>query len=134
MPKDQAAAFLQEQGFQVQVNEVDDDAEPCTVIAQTPKAKSEVDKGAQVMVTVARCQTDFWDWLNGDRDDEARDDQQFALVPAVIGKEVRDARTELEALGFRVTVRRLGNRGVVQFQRPLPNSERPQGSTVVLWQ
>lgn len=134
MPKDEAAQYLGGLGFQVQVNEVDDDAEPCTVIAQTPKAKSEVDKGAPVMVTVARCQTDFWDWLNGDRDDEARDDQQFALVPAVIGKEVKDAKAELEALGFKVAVRRLGNRGVVQFQRPLPNSERPQGSTVVLWQ
>ncbi|MFI6731766.1 Stk1 family PASTA domain-containing Ser/Thr kinase [Nonomuraea sp. NPDC050451] len=134
MPKDEAAQYLGGLGFQVQVNEVDDDAEPCTVIAQTPKAKSEVDKGAPVMITVARCQTDFWDWLNGDRDDEARDDQQFALVPAVIGKEVRDAKAELEALGFKVAVRRLGNRGVVQFQRPLPNSERQQGSTVVLWQ
>ncbi|MFI9836801.1 Stk1 family PASTA domain-containing Ser/Thr kinase [Nonomuraea sp. NPDC051941] len=134
MPKDEAAQYLGGLGFQVQVNEVDDDAEPCTVIAQTPKAKSEVDKGTQVMVTVARCQTDFWDWFNGDRDDEARDDQQFALVPAVIGKEVRDAKTELEALGFKVRVQRLGNRGVVQFQRPLPNSERPQGATVVLWQ
>ncbi|MGW4961917.1 Stk1 family PASTA domain-containing Ser/Thr kinase [Nonomuraea sp. NPDC004186] len=134
MPKDEAAQYLGGLGFQVQVNEVDDDAEPCTVIAQTPKAKSEVDKGAQVMVTVARCQTDFWDWFNGDRDDEARDDQQFALVPAVIGKEVRDAKAELEALGFKVRVQRLGNRGVVQFQRPLPNSERPQGATVVLWQ
>ncbi|MEV4010184.1 Stk1 family PASTA domain-containing Ser/Thr kinase [Nonomuraea angiospora] len=132
MPKDEAAQYLGGLGFQVQVNEVDDDAEPCTVIAQTPKAKSEVDKGAQVMVTVARCQTDFWDWFRGDN--EARDDQQFALVPAVIGKEVKDAKAELEALGFKVRVQRLGNRGVVQFQRPLPNSERPQGSQVVLWQ
>src|SRR6185436_2478362 len=73
MPKDEAAQYLGGLGFQVQVNEVDDDAEPCTVIAQTPKAKSEVDKGAQVMVTVARCQTDFWDWFRGDN--EARDDQ-----------------------------------------------------------
>jgi serine/threonine-protein kinase len=132
MPKDEAAQYLGGLGFQVQVNEVDDDAEPCTVIAQTPKAKSEVDKGAQVMVTVARCQTDFWDWFRGDN--EARDDQQFALVPAVLGKDVKDAKAELEALGFKVRVQRLGNRGVVQFQRPLPNSERPQGSTVVLWQ
>ncbi|MFI7634759.1 Stk1 family PASTA domain-containing Ser/Thr kinase [Nonomuraea sp. NPDC049400] len=132
MPKDEAAGYLGGQGFQVQVNEVDDDAEPCTVIAQTPKAKSEVNPGAQVMITVARCQ-DFWNWFRGD-DDEARDDQQFALVPVVIGKDVKDARAELQALGFKVRVQRLGNRGVVQFQRPLPNSERPQGSTVVLWQ
>ncbi|MBF8194378.1 Stk1 family PASTA domain-containing Ser/Thr kinase [Nonomuraea sp. K274] len=138
MPKDEAAGYLGQQGFQVQVNEVDDDAEPCTVIAQTPKAKSEVDQGAQVMVTVSRCQTNFWDWFRGDDrdrgDDEARDDQQFSLVPGVIGKEVRDAKTELEALGFQVRIQRLGNRGVVQYQRPLPNSERPPGSTVYLWQ
>ncbi|MEV1178334.1 Stk1 family PASTA domain-containing Ser/Thr kinase [Nonomuraea sp. NPDC049784] len=132
MPKDEAAGYLGGQGFQVQVNEVDDDAEPCTVIAQTPKAKSEVDPGAQAMITVARCQTDFWDWFRGDN--QARDDQQFTLVPAVIGKDVKDAKAELEAQGFKVRVQRLGNRGVVQYQRPLPNSERPQGSTVYLWQ
>ncbi|RSN15952.1 Stk1 family PASTA domain-containing Ser/Thr kinase [Nonomuraea sp. WAC 01424] len=132
MPKDEAAAYLGGQGFQVQVNEVDDDAEPCTVIAQTPKAKSEVDKGTPAMVTVSRCQTDFWDWFKGDN--EARDDQEFRLVPAVIGKNVKDAQAELQAQGFRVRVNRLGNGGVVQYQRPLPNSERPPGTTVWLWQ
>ncbi|MFB4274873.1 Stk1 family PASTA domain-containing Ser/Thr kinase [Nonomuraea sp. MTCD27] len=132
MPKDEAAGYLGQQGFQVQVNEVDDDAEPCTVIAQSPKAKSEVDKGAPVMITVARCQTDFWQWFRGDN--EGRDDQQFSLVPGVIGKNINDAKAELEALGFKVRVQRLGNRGVVQYQRPLPNSERPPGTTVYLWQ
>ncbi|MGP3916114.1 Stk1 family PASTA domain-containing Ser/Thr kinase [Nonomuraea sp. 10N515B] len=132
MPKDEAAAYLGQQGFQVQVQEVDDDAEPCTVIAQTPKAKSEVDPGAQVTVTVARCQ-DFFDWFGRGGDDEARDDQEFRLVPGVIGKNVKDAKSELETLGFKVRVQRLGNRGVVQFQRPLPNSERPPGTTVLLW-
>ncbi|MFB9209807.1 Stk1 family PASTA domain-containing Ser/Thr kinase [Nonomuraea spiralis] len=132
MPKDEAAAYLGGQGFQVQVNEVDDDAEPCTVIAQTPKAKSEVDKGTPAMVTVSRCQTDFWDWFKGDN--EARDDQEFRLVPAVIGKNVKDAQAELQAQGFRVRVNRLGNGGVVQYQRPLPNSERPPGTMVWLWQ
>ncbi|MEV4394622.1 Stk1 family PASTA domain-containing Ser/Thr kinase [Nonomuraea sp. NPDC049607] len=132
MPKDEAAAYLGGQGFQVQVNEVDDDAEPCTVIAQAPKAKSEVDKGTPAMITVARCQTDFWDWFKGDN--EARDDQDFRLVPAVIGKNVKDAKSELESLGFHVRVSRLANGGVVQYQRPLPNSERPPGATVYLWQ
>ncbi|MCF6475456.1 Stk1 family PASTA domain-containing Ser/Thr kinase [Nonomuraea sp. MG754425] len=132
MPKDQAAEFLGREGFGVQVNEVDDDAEPCTVIAQSPKAKSEVDNGAQVMVTVARCQTDIWDFFR--RHGEARDDEQFSLVPGVIGKNVNDAKAELQALGFQVRVQRLGNGGVVQYQRPLPNSERPAGSTVYLWQ
>ncbi|GAA3555568.1 Stk1 family PASTA domain-containing Ser/Thr kinase [Nonomuraea rosea] len=132
MPKDEAAAYLGGQGFPVEVSEVDDDAEPCTVIAQTPKAKSEVNKGTPARITVARCQTDFWQWFRGDN--EARDDQQFSLVPAVIGKDVKDAKSELESLGFRVRVQRLGNGGVVLYQRPLPNSERPQRSTVYLWQ
>ncbi|WP_043638513.1 Stk1 family PASTA domain-containing Ser/Thr kinase [Nonomuraea candida] len=134
MPKDQAADFLSKQGFQVQVTEVDDDAEPCTVIAQSPKAKSEVDRGAPVMVTVARCQADIWEWFRGDDDDEDREDQPFGMVPGVIGKNVNDAKAELEALGFKVRVQRLGNGGVVQYQRPVPNSRRPVGSTVFLWQ
>ncbi|MCA2190672.1 Stk1 family PASTA domain-containing Ser/Thr kinase [Nonomuraea cavernae] len=132
MPKDQAAGYLQQQGFQVQVNEVDDDAEPCTVIAQSPKVNAEVDPGSAATITVARCQTDFWDWFRGDN--EGRDDQEFRLVPQVMGKNVRDAKAELEQLGFKVKVRRLGNGGVVQFQRPMPNSERPPGSVVYLWQ
>ncbi|WP_103957666.1 Stk1 family PASTA domain-containing Ser/Thr kinase [Nonomuraea solani] len=132
MPKDEAAGYLGGQGFQVQVNEVDDDAEPCTVIAQTPKAKAETDKGAPAVITVARCQTDFWEWFQGDN--EGRDDQQFSLVPPVIGKDIKDATTELRARGFQVRVQRLSNGGVVQYQRPLPNSERPAGSTVFLWQ
>ncbi|NRQ38009.1 Stk1 family PASTA domain-containing Ser/Thr kinase [Nonomuraea sp. NN258] len=132
MPKDDAARYLAEQGFQVAVQEVDDDAEPCTVIAQTPKAKSEVDKGAQATITVARCQATFWDWYRGDN--EARDDQEFRLVPAVMGKNVNDAKSELEQQGFKVKVVRLGHSGVVRFQRPAPNSERPPGSTVFLWE
>ncbi|WP_336209046.1 Stk1 family PASTA domain-containing Ser/Thr kinase [Nonomuraea sp. LPB2021202275-12-8] len=132
MPKDEAAAYLGQQGFQVQVNEVVDDAEPCTVIAQSPKAKSEVDKGAPAMITVARCQGDFWEWFKGDN--EARDDHDVRIVPAVMGKSISDAKAELEAQGFRVRVRNLGNGGVVRFQRPAPNSERPPGSEVFLWQ
>jgi len=131
MPKDEAAAFLTEQGFQVQVNEVDDDAEPCTVIAQTPKAKSEVDQGTPAMVTVARCQTDFWHWFRGDQ--EGRDDQEFRVMPGVMGKGINDARNELQAQGFRVRVHNLSNSGVVRFQRPGPNAERPPGSEVHLW-
>jgi eukaryotic-like serine/threonine-protein kinase len=131
MPKDEAAAFLGQQGFQVQVNEVDDDAEPCTVIAQSPKAKSEVNQGSPAMITVARCQTDFWHWFNGDN--EARDDQEFRIVPHVMGKNINDAKQELQAMGFKVRVRSLGNGGVVRFQRPGPNSERPPGSEVHLW-
>ncbi len=137
MPKDEAAAYLGQQGFAVQVAEVDDDAEPCTVIAQSPKAKSEVDKGAPAMITVARCQQDFWQWWgrdNGIGDDDDGGARDSRVVPQVMGKTINDAKAELEAQGFRVRVRNLGNGGVVRFQRPSPNSERPPGTEVYLWQ
>ncbi|WP_327085968.1 Stk1 family PASTA domain-containing Ser/Thr kinase [Nonomuraea sp. NBC_01738] len=131
MPKDEAVAYLGQQGFQAQVNEIDDDAEPCTVIAQQPQAKAEVDKGAVAVVTVARCQ-DFWGWFrNGDN--EARDDVEYRMVPTVVGKTVTDARNELQAQGFKVKIRNLVGGSVVKFQRPAPNSERPPGSEVILW-
>ncbi|MFI6596861.1 Stk1 family PASTA domain-containing Ser/Thr kinase [Nonomuraea sp. NPDC050536] len=133
MPKDEAYNFLGQQGFQVQVNEVDDDAEPCTVIAQLPKAKSEVDKGAQATITVSRCQ-DFWQWFQNGNNNEATDQSDNRLVPTVVGKNVNDARAELGQQGFKVKVRKLQHGGVVLFQRPLPNSERPAGSTVYLWE
>lgn len=137
MPKDEAAAFLGQQGFAVQVAEVDDDAEPCTVIAQSPKAKSEVDKGAPAMITVARCQQDFWQWWGRDNEDGGDEDggeRDSRIVPQVMGKTINDAKAELEAQGFRVRVRNLGNSGVVRYQRPAPSSERPPGSEVHLWQ
>lgn len=133
MTKDEAAAYLTEQGFQVQVNEVTDDAEPCTVIAQTPRAKAEVDKGAVAQITVASCATDFWDyWTRGDS--EARDGTDNRIVPGVVGKTITDAKAELEAAGFKVKIRNLMKTGVVKFQRPGATSERPAGSEVVLWQ
>jgi eukaryotic-like serine/threonine-protein kinase len=131
MPKDEAAAYLGERGLAVTVNEIDDDAEPCTVIAQNPKARSEVDQGLPVTVTVSRCR-DFWDWL-GQGDTEADDDAANAMVPQVTGKTVADARNELQALGFKVKVRKLLSGDVVRYQRPAPGSERPQGADVYLW-
>jgi serine/threonine protein kinase/beta-lactam-binding protein with PASTA domain len=134
MPKDEATAFLGGQGFQVQVNEVDDDAEPCTVIAQTPKAKSEVDRGAPTMITVSRCQNDFWNWFRGGQPPDPASEGQPAVVPSVMGKSFNDARHDLEALGFKVQIRSLVGDGVVHFQRPAGDSPRPPGSTVILWQ
>lgn len=132
MPKDEAAAYLGEQGFQVQVNEVADDAEPCTVIAQSPRAKAEVDKGATAALTVSSCGMPWDDWFRGD-DTQANDQADNRIVPGEIGKSVSDAKAELEAAGFKVKVRKLLNSGMVRFQRPAANSERPAGSEVVLW-
>ncbi|MFI6477955.1 Stk1 family PASTA domain-containing Ser/Thr kinase [Nonomuraea sp. NPDC050663] len=134
LPRQEAEAHLQGLGLGVQVQEVDDDAEPCTVIAQVPKAKSPVTKGQQTQLTVVNCGFSLPDWWMRGNDGEARDDSGFATVPSVVGKNVKDAQQELQQLGFKVRVKRLLGTGVVRFQRPGPPlAEVPPGSTVTLW-
>ncbi len=129
MSRDEAKAHLESLGLQVQVHEVNDDNEPCTVIAQVPKAKTEIDKGQAVQITVVNCGFSFvWPW----GDHEARDDSQVVVVPSVLGKQVGDAKRELEQLGFKVRVRRAAGTGVVAYQHPR-DTERPAGWTVTIW-
>ncbi|MET9339747.1 Stk1 family PASTA domain-containing Ser/Thr kinase [Nonomuraea sp. NPDC003804] len=132
MSKDEAAAFLTQQGFQVQVNEVDDDAEPCQVISQNPRPKAEVDPGTMTSITVSRCGGLWLDWF-GKRNGQADDHAEFKIVPNVVFKSVRDATTELQQQGYRVRVRNLTNGEQVRFQRPMPGEERPSGTTVTIW-
>ncbi|MGW5684674.1 Stk1 family PASTA domain-containing Ser/Thr kinase [Nonomuraea sp. NPDC003754] len=132
MSKDEAAAFLTQQGFQVQVNEVDDDAEPCQVISQNPRPKAEVDPGTMTSITVSRCGGLWLDWF-GKRNGQADDHAEFRIVPNVVFKSVRDATTELQQQGYRVRVRNLTNGEQVRFQRPMPGEERPSGTTVTIW-
>ncbi|MFD1937873.1 Stk1 family PASTA domain-containing Ser/Thr kinase [Nonomuraea mangrovi] len=132
MSKDEAAQFLTEQGFQVQVNEVDDDAEPCQVISQNPRPKAEVDPGTMTSVTVSRCGGGWMDWF-GKNNSQAEDQTEFRIVPNVVFKSVRDATTELQQQGYRVRVRNLTNGEQVRFQRPLAGEERPANTTVTIW-
>ncbi|GAA2383941.1 Stk1 family PASTA domain-containing Ser/Thr kinase [Nonomuraea africana] len=134
MSKDEAAQFLTEQGFQVQVNEVDDDAEPCTVIAQNPRAKAEVDPGTMTSVTVSRCGGGWSDWFgrnNGNH--EAEDQAEFRIVPNVVFKSVQDATTELQQQGYKVRVRNISNGAQVRFQSPRGGEERPPNTMVTIW-
>ncbi|MFI6812687.1 Stk1 family PASTA domain-containing Ser/Thr kinase [Nonomuraea sp. NPDC050328] len=136
MSRDDAKAHLESLGLPVQVREVDDEAEPCTVIAQVPKAKSPVDKGMPAEITVVNCGFSLPDWwMRGGEDSEAGDDgREMRLVPTVVGKNLGEARQELEAAGFKVKIRRLLGTGVVRLQRPIPpDAERPVGATVTLW-
>lgn len=140
MSRDDARSYLESLGLAVEVREVDDDAEPCTVIAQVPKAKSPVDKGMQTQITVVNCGFSLPDWwlrVSGGSDKgKDRDGKEVELrpVPAVVGKNVADARRELEAAGFRVRVKRLLGTGVVRLQNPVgADAKRPPGSTVTLW-
>ncbi|GAA5053274.1 serine/threonine-protein kinase [Thermocatellispora tengchongensis] len=133
LPRDQAEQFLREQGFNVQVIEQADDAQPCTVIAQEPKAKSEIDKGALVSLTVSQCQQEWhWPWENND--ENANDDTTFNVIPNVLYKNVRDAQQELRAAGFRVKTRKFYGRGSerVRGQRPI-GGEAPVGTEVTIW-
>ncbi|MFE3448005.1 Stk1 family PASTA domain-containing Ser/Thr kinase [Nonomuraea sp. NPDC059194] len=132
MSKDEAAQFLTEQGFQVQVNEVDDDAEPCQVISQNPRPKAEVDPGTMTSITVSRCGGGWIDWF-GRNNSEAEDQAEFRIVPNVVFKSVKDATTELQQQGYRVRVRNLTNGAQVRFQRPLAGEERPANTTVTIW-
>ncbi|MEU6997621.1 Stk1 family PASTA domain-containing Ser/Thr kinase [Nonomuraea sp. NPDC046570] len=132
MPKDDAIRILQEHGLVPDVKEVPDDDEPCTVIAQLPAAKTEVNAGARAEVTVAQCQSSWEDWFDNN-DNDATDGQEFRAVPGVMGKNLKDARDELRAAGFKVKIRKLTGSGVVRIQRPLGGQERPAWSEVVIW-
>ncbi|MEU4543442.1 Stk1 family PASTA domain-containing Ser/Thr kinase [Nonomuraea dietziae] len=133
MSKDEAAQFLTEQGFQVQVNEVDDDAEPCSVIAQNPRAKAEVDPGTMTSITVSRCGGGWDDWFGRNNGQDADDQSDFRIVPNVVFKSVQDATTELQQQGYKVKVRNISNGAQVRFQSPRGGEERPASSTVTIW-
>ncbi|GAA3468028.1 Stk1 family PASTA domain-containing Ser/Thr kinase [Nonomuraea roseola] len=133
MSKDEAAQFLTEQGFQVQVNEVDDDAEPCTVIAQNPRARAEVDPGTMTSITVSRCGGGWEDWFGRNNGQDANDQDDFRIVPNVVFKSVQDATTELQQQGYKVKVRNISNGAQVRFQSPRGGEERPANTMVTIW-
>ncbi|GLW12100.1 serine/threonine protein kinase [Microtetraspora sp. NBRC 13810] len=136
LARDQALPFLQEQGFNVQVTEQADDAQPCTVIAQDPKAKAEVDKGAVVNLTLSACAPPpgewHWPWQNNG---ENANEDTFHVVPNVMFKNVRDAQQELQNAGFQVKTRKLMGRGGerVRGQQPPPTSQAPPGTQITIW-
>ena len=55
-------------------------------------------------------------------------------MPGVVGQQLAQARSTLEAAGFKVTVRRAlgGFFGTVRLQDPAGGSKAPKGSTITL--
>ncbi|NAS22752.1 Stk1 family PASTA domain-containing Ser/Thr kinase [Herbidospora sp. NEAU-GS84] len=139
MPRDQAEALMRENGFDPScINEVVDDTQQGTVIAQEPIAGAEVDKGARVCLTVSRGPDTGWKWPWEQDPSVAAPD--FVAVPDVRFKDVNEAKRELEAAGFRVQIHKLFSRGRpggdgagkrVRGQNPL--GQVPAGSTINLW-
>ncbi|RBQ20274.1 Stk1 family PASTA domain-containing Ser/Thr kinase [Spongiactinospora rosea] len=132
IPRDQADAWLREQGFQVEFREQADDAQPCTVIAQDPAAKAEIDRNTKVTLTLSNCNTGFqWPWDGGRFDIDG--DGAVLAVPNVLNKSVGDARRELQAAGFSVKTRKLRRGGgIVRGQFPM-SGHAPRGSRVTIW-
>ncbi|PZG38991.1 serine/threonine protein kinase [Spongiactinospora gelatinilytica] len=132
IPRDQADAWLREQGFQVEFREQADDAQPCTVIAQDPAAKAEIDRNTKVTLTLSNCDAGFpWPWDGGRFDIDG--DGAVLAVPNVLNKSVGDARRELRAAGFEVKTRKLrGGGGIVRGQFPM-SGHAPRGTRVTIW-
>nr|BFE88780.1 hypothetical protein GCM10020093_113810 [Planobispora longispora] len=132
MPKDQAEQLLREAGFDPQSVEQNDAAQPCTVIAQDPRPGAEVDKGAVARLTLSACSVEWhWPWENNG--ENVNEDGNAVYIPNVVFKDVRAARDELRAAGFKVEIRKGLNRGRVLAQTPPGGQQAPAGTKVTLW-
>nr|WP_221473278.1 Stk1 family PASTA domain-containing Ser/Thr kinase [Planomonospora venezuelensis] len=131
MHRDQADGLLRGAGFDPRFVEQTDGAEPCTVIAQDPRPNAEVDKGAVINLTLSACSAEWhWPWENNG---ENATDDNVIIIPNVMFKDVKAARDELRAAGFKAEVRKGLNRGRVLAQRPPGGQAAPPGTKVTLW-
>lgn len=137
MPREQAEQLLRERGLNPQVVEQVDDADPGTVIAQSPRAGSPVDKGATVQITIAKsgdviCLTPFGQPCHGPGQGPGHDPgQPLVDVPDVRFKDVKDAAEELRRAGFDVRVRDVARSGRVFAQHP--RGQAPPRSRITIW-
>ncbi|MBO3745533.1 Stk1 family PASTA domain-containing Ser/Thr kinase [Streptosporangiaceae bacterium NEAU-GS5] len=130
LPRDQAEKLLSDKGFQVSIDEVTDDHEPGTVIAQDPAGGTPVEAGVPVHLTVSTGpETGFqWPW---DNNDGSQPQPDFVNVPDVRLKSLGDATRELQAAGFGVKARKLFGGQRVVGERP--TGQAPQGSKITIW-
>jgi serine/threonine-protein kinase len=111
-----ASANLQAADFTVSVSEREDaDAEPGTVLSQTPAGGQKADQGSQVQIVIARTPAQV-------------------AVPNTIGEDEATAISDLEGAGFRVSERQVAvdsedQDGIVVEQSPQGGRAKP-GSTV----
>ncbi|RJL31381.1 Stk1 family PASTA domain-containing Ser/Thr kinase [Bailinhaonella thermotolerans] len=129
MMRDQVEQWLRERGFQnIVIVEQQDDAPPGQVIAQDPPAWRPVAFTDPVQLTVSKGNGGFpWPWLRGDKDK----DKDLVDVPDTRFKNVSDARSDLQAAGFKVKVKSLVGGNLVKMQSPL--GKAPRGSQITLW-
>lgn len=128
MLREQAEQILREQGYNVEIIEQEDAAQPGTVIAQSPQPKAEVNPGHATRLTVSKGSGFRWPW---DADDDDSVDG-FITIPSVLFKNVHDAQKELQAAGLKVKTRKVYGTGQVRAQRPIGNVV-PPGTEVQIW-
>ena len=117
--RDEAEQLLESRGLQVSFTEREDETkDPGTVLAMTPGAGAEVEKGTTVTLTIAKEPTQV-------------------AVPSVVDDEVNDAVDALEEAGFRVRQREAkvdnpDDDGIVSEQDPPAGEKRDRSSRVVI--
>ncbi|WP_326638201.1 Stk1 family PASTA domain-containing Ser/Thr kinase [Streptosporangium sp. NBC_01755] len=133
MPRDQADGVLRGAGFAPEFVEQTDAAQPCTVIAQDPQPKAEVDKGAVVRLTLSQCAAEWhWPWENNGEAPPG-DGGNVVVIPNIVFKDFRAARDELRAAGVTVKLRRTLGKGTVLAQVPPAGQAVPPGTEVTIW-
>ncbi|GIH68154.1 Stk1 family PASTA domain-containing Ser/Thr kinase [Sphaerimonospora thailandensis] len=129
MTRDKAERFLRDRGFNVQIDETANDAQPGTVIGQDPAGGTPVEAGIEVRLTVSKGPDNGWHWPWDNNDSEPPGG--VVVVPDVRFKALKDATRELRAAGFKVKARKLvGTRRVI---RESPSGHQPPGSTITIW-
>src|SRR5581483_10256509 len=114
--QDDATAVLKQQGLDVKVANVDNDAAAGQVVDQDPKPEAKAHKGDTVTISVST------------------GPPQVAL-PDVVGKNIDDANNDLEQLGLTVVQRAQNSdrpQGEVLAQDPQPGTQVAKNSTVTL--
>jgi serine/threonine-protein kinase len=117
--RDDATNELTTAGLKASIDEKETtDEDPGTVLDQSPKAQTKVDKGSEVKLVVAKAPPDV-------------------EVPEVVNQQRQDARDALHAAGFRVketkqTVTDPAQNGVVLQQDPEAGGTAKKGSVVTI--
>jgi eukaryotic-like serine/threonine-protein kinase len=117
-PYDNAASTLEAAGFNVVRRNVESDQPGGTVVGQSPAANTLARPGSTVTLSVSK-------------------GPKTSTVPDVTSLAESDARTQLEASGFKVNVTKEattdpGQNGFVLSQDPAGGSQAPAGTTVTI--
>lgn len=110
--EESAKSTLEQAGFTVRINrEFSDKVEEGYVISQNPVYPQKLDKGSAVTIVVSK----------GSNEE---------TVPYVIGLSVEQAKSQLQAAGFNVTISGAGTK--VISTNPVSGNKVPKGSTITL--